>query len=948
MITTCNFHELNSSTDLCRTARKLGIKLEGKNNDDTRKSIIQHEIINDVIFNGMSIDDAHEKLELKYKELYFDSEKTRKCFVNEAWSDIFRFFTCLKNEYGDRTLHLCQKKDLTINNLTIKNVKPDFYFEIDPPKGEYVDRAFKIIKIITSRPKKKEAEDLTLYALLNYGRTLLEKGEMAHIEAEIWHLRKTNDTGSFAANPVHDENFFHGTGNNILLMSEIYTEGGGKSGMDIEMADKVEDFKEGIDKDECNNDDCRHCNINKACHFTAPPEVIVKEVKNKSINDLKLTKSQTKAIEFEEGIARVLARPGSGKTAVATLRPAVLIMKGYKPESILSLTYSNSAAEEMRTRSQKTIADFGLSGVDTSGMRFMTFHSLGNEILNDNAAKFGYTGDLHLLEEERPRIILDLLNNSDITGIDYRNLKSKNLSCTGAIAITGQIFDIVKKNGYTPKNIKEVREKLGNQSRFVSDDVSLEKIIELYEDYDRILRENNLIEFSDMELKLFELLRQEPLYLEKYGISHVQVDEFQDTSPIQVEVLRALKRCPSFKSMVVYGDDMQSIFKFRDTSPEYIVNFPKYIGDDVTDIPLDENFRSQENIINFGNKLAVKNKKRIARDMIAVRKPGKPVEVQGFFTKDEENAFVVKDIKRQISSGVKPEDIAVIAFTQGELEKMAGLLAKENIASVMLFTESFKDNSRVQAAIAMIAALEDKSDTEDLFVYANAMTFNLLMSTSPEDKEAYMQYAKEILDSVRKIHNQNGKKAAILKLLKELDPDGDEVYQAFIEKLEYRSLQGIIDFCNDMEDFDGGGFRRTKNYPGVALVTAHSSKGLEWPICYVMCHKFDKKELYGKNKEENMEEARRLLYVAVTRARDELFITAPYVAFGKKSEYHYNNFLKECYEIVDKPYDISTIIQQRELKKLADKASREEAKKIMLAEAAKRVAAIKASRKKDE
>lgn len=948
MITTCNFHELNSSSDLCRTARNIGITLESKKKDDGKKAIIQQEIIKDVIINGISIDDAHEKLESKYKELYFDSEKTRKCFVKEAWSDLYRFFTCFKDEYGNRKIQLCKKADLDINNLTVKNVKPDFYFEIDPPDGEYVDRSFKIIKIITSRPKKKGAEDLTLYALLNYGRSLLKKGETAYISAEIWHLRKTNDTGAMAAKPMHDENFFYGSGNNILCMSETYTEGGGKSGMDIEMADAVEYFKEGIEKDECNNDDCLHCKINKACHFTASPEIIVKEVKNKSINDLKLTKSQTKAIEFEEGIARVLARPGSGKTAVATLRPAVLIMKGYKPESILSLTFSNSAAEEMRTRSQKTIADFGLSDIDTSGMRFMTFHSLGNEILNDNADKFGYTGELHLVEEERPRIILDLLNNSDIKGIDYRNLKAKTINCMGAIAITGRVFDIVKQNGYTPKNVKEVREKLGNQARFVSDETSLEQLIELYDDYDRVLRENNLIEFSDMELKLFELLRQEPLYLEKYGISHIQVDEFQDTSPVQVEVLKALKRCQSFKSLVVYGDDMQSIFKFRDTSPEYIVNFQKYIGDDVTDIPLDENFRSQENIINFGNKLAVKNKKRIARDMIAVRKPGKPVEVQGFLTKDEENAFVVKDIKRQISSGVAPEDISIIAFTKGELEKMADLLAKEKIASMMLFAESFKDNSRVQAAIAMMAVLEEPSDTEDLFVYANAMTFGLLMSSSPEDKEAYLQYAREILESVRKIHNNKGKKAAILKLLKDLDPDGDEVYQAFIEKLEYRSLQGIIDFCNDMEEFDGGGFRRTKNYPGVALVTAHSSKGLEWPICYVMCHKFDKKELYGKKKEENMEETRRLLYVAVTRARDELFITAPYVAFGKKSEYHYNNFLRECYEIIDKPYDISTIIQQRELKKLADKASREEIRTNMLAEAAKRVAAIKASRKKDE
>ena len=214
---------------------------------------------------------------------------------------------------------------------------------------------------------------------------------------------------------------------------------------------------------------------------------------------------------------------------------------------------------------------------------------------------------------------------------------------------------------------------------------------------------------------------------------------------------------------------------------------------------------------------------------------------------------------------------------------MADLLDEQNIPCVMMNPELLVENSRVQAAIAMIKVMQNIGDTTNLLVYANALYGGGLCEQPMHVIQAKTAEALEAIRECIKIANPVERRTRIIELAEELDDVEDEVYEGFIDALKFKATsQAIYDYANDFNSFgQETAIRRNHSYPGIVLVTAHSSKGLEWPIVYNMISKYDSESL---NTSEKIEERRRLLFVSATRARDELYITGQWRAYVKVDE----------------------------------------------------------------
>jgi superfamily I DNA/RNA helicase len=324
---------------------------------------------------------------------------------------------------------------------------------------------------------------------------------------------------------------------------------------------------------------------------------------------------------------------------------------------------------------------------------------------------------------------------------------------------------------------------------------------------------------------------------------------------------------------------------------------------------------------------------KVAKDLVATRPSGKPVTVKGFHSIDDEEEYIIAGIKDHLDSGTKPEEIAIICSTKSELRRYANRLTKEGIQSVSLNPEPLLENSRVKAAISFVKCLGCEIDTQSMLVYANAKIGGGLFEKSAMEIEQLIDEGKVEAAMVdAKLPHE--KKDALLEVLKSIDHNDDEIYQQFLDTLSRKTFEKIVEYCNDFLVFGTKNeARREHDYPGVVLTTCHSSKGLEWPIVYASISQFDseKKSLHAGSGAsiKALEEVRRLLFVTATRARDELYVTGKYIAYGKKGHYTYNQFLKDSFEANGQIFSIFDIQKEAdEIAQAKKKQKAEERKKI--------------------
>lgn len=870
----------------CRPSREFGyVPKEGAQPENYFRTIITKDTIrNALIYNVRDPKEVMQYMQSRYAECGFKNYQQKQ---QQLLWDHRRVMRYLKGESRKPSF----PKGMPVRIGTKEyDVHCDVAFEC----GEQVELViFKVGKPSMTQTGRGNAfqRDMQFYALQLYGRELGYK----NITASFYFLRKTSDSSYWNQ---CEQNFF-GSGDNIIQITDLYD--GEENALDKKMLPLIEKNETGIAPEDQEESTCAYCDKYDLCKYTLPPARMPEETKEKkAASEMDFSADQLQAINFRGSAmglktARIIAGAGSGKTAVVVERVARMLRDGTEPEKILMITFTKAGAGEMKRRIEAK------AGSELPGLTVSTFNAFEYEIVKDCWQELGFQRMPKVIDDvEQFAIIAELLNKNPIlewSGRAFLNFStSTGWGTRGALRIAADVFKACKKSKAKTGTIDQMAARAVASYEEIGAS-ALTKLITLYDEYEKLMMEKGLIDFDDQEILTFKMIEKDPGYLEnRFHFEHIIVDEFQDSTEGQIALVKKLKEIPTFKSLMVVGDDYQAIYGFRETSPEYIVNFEDHINDDVRDIVLDRNYRSTPQICEFATQVISPNREKVEKKLVATRPSGMPVIVNGFNTAKDEIKYIVQGIKKHIADGTRPEDIAVLAYTKGELQKIADALTKEGIPSLFGAPEPLMENSRIRAILAFARVIRDTTDTKDALTAANALCGGTLMQKTQEEVE---EAVRQVVERAEEVRNAGDQKARFLSYIDDISL-GDEAIEHFREGLEAKDYEEVIDYCRDFSLYgDGVEYRRTDSYPGVALITAHSSKGLEWPVIYNTITKYQKGASMRIN---DVEETRRLLFVSATRARDELYVTGLY-ASGTKMKKVENRFLKELFDIAGRQWN---------------------------------------------
>lgn len=797
-------------------------------------------------------------------------------------------------------------------------------------------------------------------------------GKPFSIQNNYYFLKKTTDKGN-----KFDMDFFGGTGNSIVgifttghiyskgtvskenapILTRPNTQGDGVVDYTLDML-----FEKYIETAttigfECDKDDCKYCAYKPQCYYTKARKKLESGDSNcpAKLDMSTVTLSEQQQAVIDAAVDRsdnapkfikVNAGAGSGKTFTMTYLVWYLVAQmGYKLRDILITSFTDAGVRELKGRIAKALENEGLSEAD---VRAYTFDSLYYQCVKENAERLGFQGAPSLLTKEwQMAYIEDLLKNNTIPGIDYSKIKydASGNNIPWVISATANAFDYIQTFHLygDPEAEEKLKEHLTEAGLMSSmDNTSVQKILEIYRDFDLRLKSENKITFSHLQGLMDELLKIEPDYFKKLGFKYIIVDEFQDTNEYQIGTLKKLIEAKQFEKLIVVGDDAQAIYSFRDTTPEYIIHFDQYIGHDVLNLYLLNNRRSTPEIIDLANKVIALNEDRVIKDLIPVREHGKKVFVKGFqkpdsrYDNEKEKEWIAKQIIDMVQSGkYKPNEIAVIGRKRSDTVAIGTLLSEAGIPWVSKNPLNLLENSKVQAALALSDAFYEPDQDVNYFTYLVAAYDGKFMEADPVEIRSKINDLKEIFSDIHEYDFEIQQEIfhGLLEDLKKIEED--EIYEYFLDLLyANKDLPSELEYTRIFKKYGSAMEKKMdQSYEGVVLVTAHSSKGLEWPVCFVTLSSWDNEKLHKSSKKcyAELEEARRLLFVALTRARDELYVTGEFVAYGTEEKisakgvtggYTYNQFLHDIFVILDEKWDPTDYM------KLAARAEKEKQAKI--------------------
>ena len=588
--------------------------------------------------------------------------------------------------------------------------------------------------------------------------------------------------------------------------------------------------------------------------------------------------NQKKAIEYGAGPLMVLAGPGSGKTFVITHRIKYLIEgSGINPAHILVVTFSRAAAKEMKDRFEK------LQG--KSHVTFGTFHSVFFSILK---TAYGFSAEQIASDELRYTLIKELIKKNEIVNEDINTLSGNLLN---EIAL-------IKQDNINIKN-------------YYSNSIASDTFKKLYKEYEAELETRNKLDFEDMLSLTYELLseRKDILTAVQNRYQYILVDEFQDINFLQYNIIKLM--AGKKQNITVVGDDDQSIYRFRGARPEIMLGFERDFRN-VSKVFLDINFRSTTQIVDASTKLISFNSKRFPKTFKANNGSGAPVSVIEFKNPFAEVNSIINDIKECIKAEQDINNIAVLYRTNLSPRLLIERMMKNNIPftirdSIPNLFEHWVSKDII-SYIKLAINLGNKNDLLRISNKPNRYISRDSLSSSKanietlfdyyDDKSYMIKRIIELREHLRTIKNL--KPATALRYIRNVVG-----YDEYIE--EYCDMNGIeSDDCytvlgdleNSASEFNtfSDWFVHMEEYKeeliearkksneddiGVRLMTFHSSKGLEFDIVYII----DVNEggvPYKKAKgADEIEEERRMFYVAMTRARHKLFICYCKENFGK-------------------------------------------------------------------
>ncbi|MCX8531613.1 ATP-dependent helicase [Chryseobacterium luquanense] len=643
-----------------------------------------------------------------------------------------------------------------------------------------------------------------------------------------------------------------------------------------------------------------------------------------------LNESQYEAVTTLQGPLMVLAGAGSGKTRVLTMRIAHLITNGIDPFNILSLTFTNKAAKEMKERIAKVV---GPSNAKSLWMG--TFHSVFARILRSEAHYLGYPSNFTIYDQQ------DALN------VLKKSIKDLN--------IDGDLYKpkkVLSRISNYKNNLITVRAYENNPELIEADEKANMKFMgKIYKKYVEECFKNGSMDFDDLLLKTNELLTRFPEVLAKYQdrFRYILVDEYQDTNHSQYLIVKAL--ASKFENICVVGDDAQSIYSFRGANIYNILNFKKDYPEAVT-VSLEQNYRSTQNIVNAANVVIAKNLQQFKKNVFSENEVGEKIKVYRSLSDADEANFVAGNIwELHNREQRKFNNFAILYRTNSQTRAFEDALRRKNIPYKVYGGLSFYQRKEVKDLLGYLRLLVNENDSEALMriinfptrgigettqnklivfadsqnlsvakvldnlpIYAPHLGFNNGVITKLSDFWSMIKAFQVLLktETAYNVAMEVAKRSGLIKFLKDdQTPEGISRVENVQELMN--SMQGFIEEQIQLEDGDPSlpNFlenialsadtqdKKNGDEDMVSLMTIHLSKGLEFPVVHLVGLEENLfPSFMSSATREDLEEERRLFYVALTRAEKQAFFSYAVSRFqwGKITDAEPSRFLSEVDE----------------------------------------------------
>jgi DNA helicase-2/ATP-dependent DNA helicase PcrA len=637
-----------------------------------------------------------------------------------------------------------------------------------------------------------------------------------------------------------------------------------------------------------------------------------------------LNEAQKQAVLQKDGPMIIIAGAGSGKTRVLTYRIAHLMQLGVDAFNILSLTFTNKAAREMKER----IA--GVVGASEAKNLWMgTFHSVFARILRSEADKLGFPSNFTIYDtQDSVRLISSIIKEM---GLDKERYKAKQ---------------ILNRISSFKNSLITVRAYFNNSDLQEADlHASRPKVGDIYKQYvDRCFK-SGAMDFDDLLLRTNELLTRFPESLAKYQdrFRYIMVDEYQDTNHSQYLIVKAL--ADRFQNICVVGDDSQSIYSFRGANIQNILSFQKDYPD-VKTFKLEQNYRSTKNIVNAANSVISKNKTKLEKEVWTSNDAGDSIHVMRTISDGEEGRFVAQSIwENQMNHQLNPDSFCVLYRTNSQSRAIEDALRKKGIDYTIYGGISFYQRKEIKDILSYLRILINPNDEEALKRIINYPARGIGATTIDKLTIAANHYKKSIFEIIKYIDKIDIKINAGTKnklqnfmnmilslqiesqtknafeiaevvvkqtqLIKDLEKEGTPEAISKVENVQ-ELLNGIKDFITDKieegedasltsfledvalaTDFDA---KKNDEKPSVSLMTIHQSKGLEYLYVYIVGLEENLfPSAMSMNTRSELEEERRLFYVALTRAEKVAYLSYAQTRYrwGKLVDAEPSRFLEE-------------------------------------------------------
>lgn len=622
-----------------------------------------------------------------------------------------------------------------------------------------------------------------------------------------------------------------------------------------------------------------------------------------------LNDRQKEAVLYGDGPLLILAGAGSGKTSVLTKRVAYLIKeRNISPKNIVAITFTNKAAKEMKER---IIKEVGKEGYD---IQISTFHSFGLRIIKENYEKLGYEKNFTIIDsDDSLTAVKKILKEMgiDSTRFNPKFIKNQISSC--------------KNEMVTPEKYKNL----------VNDELS-DITYKVYKKYQDTLLRNNSLDFDDLLIKPIELFNKYKEVLENYQelFKYVFIDEYQDTNEAQYILSKMISA--KYKNICVVGDDAQSIYSWRGANFKNILNFEKdYQNAKV--ILLEQNYRSTKTILNAANSVIKNNINKKDKNLWTDNETGEKIKYVRTNDEKDEASYVTREIRNLVNNGVSLDDIAVLYRTNAQSRTIEEGFLNSNIPYRIVGAFAFYSRKEIKDLLAYLKLIYNTKDDVSLMRIINypkrkigAKTIeNLSMDAVLNGTSMFdvISSGKEL--EFKKLILEMKEKSEVLSLTETIDMvldksgikselESEHTLEADIrlENLnEFKSItktfeeeSGIAsleDFLNEVSLVSDVNDQKNDNSPKVTLMTIHAVKGLEYKYVFVIGMEENIFPHVNSCAEDGgIEEERRLCYVAITRAKEKLYLVNALrrMLYGKTSVNMPSRFINEIdKDLIDAP-----------------------------------------------